>query len=117
MDLDQLLNLTPPWILGAVLLMVGFFLKKSPVQNWLIPWLIGPLGAAVYPWIAVAGKEGKNPFLLDTLYGAGIGLAVVGGHQAFKQLIDFRVKTKMEGLPEGDTTLISKTKENDTQPP
>lgn len=101
----EILDFSPPVGLGVGLLMLGFFLKRSPLADWLIPLLIMVTGAAIYPFIAEIGKVSAtitNPNLYNAVIGAGIGGLVTGGHQAVKQFLKDR---------KGDTTFTKKPEE------
>lgn len=114
MDFDQLLELSPPVLLALCLSLSGVFLKKSRVQNWLIPWMLMSVGALIFPFIAdVATKEihSRNPIFYHAVIGAAIGGLSVGAHQAISQLSEF-LTAKKNGLPKGDTALIKRSDEN-----
>lgn len=87
-ELTELLQASPPIALAIALNFLGLGLKKSPLADWLIPLLLPAIGAAVYPFIADAGKinfECKNPMALMAVYGFAIGAGSVGLHQALRQ--------------------------------
>ena len=87
-ELSQLSELSPPILLALALNLLGSFLKKSPIQDWLIPFVLIGVGAAVYPVIAEVGKVSfavASPTAFNAVIGAVIGGASVGINQAFRQ--------------------------------
>lgn len=89
-ELSQLSELSPPILLALALNLLGAFLKKSPIQDWLIPFVLIVAGAIVYPTIAEVGKvsfDVSNPVMFNAVIGAVIGGASVGINQAFRQFI------------------------------
>jgi hypothetical protein len=54
-DLDLIENVTqlsPPALLAVALYGLGFVLKKSPMPDWLIPFVLPCVGAVLFPFIA-----------------------------------------------------------------
>lgn len=89
-DIMEFIQASPPIALAVALNFLGLGLKKSPIADWLIPLLLPAVGAAVYPFIAEAGRinfECKNPMALMAVYGFAIGAGSVGLHQALRQFI------------------------------
>lgn len=103
-ELTELLQASPPVALAIALNFLGLGLKKSPVANWLIPLLLPAVGAAVYPFIADAGKinfECRNPMALMAVYGFAIGSASVGLNQMLRQFLGRKNSS-------GDTEFFSR---------
>lgn len=87
---DQLINAPSHLLLLIVLLMVGMMMKKSPLPNWLIPWVLVLSGVFLYPMIASpmnmapSFREGSERQVLS-LYGALIGAGSVGCHRLLRR--------------------------------
>lgn len=89
--LTDITQLSPPLALALALSFVGFGLKRSPVADWLIPWILIAAGAALYPLISEVGKISytvSHPEAFAAVIGACIGGFAVGGHQAIKQMLN-----------------------------
>jgi len=87
MTMQDILEMAPPVAMALCLNIVGMALKKSPVANWLIPWILIALGAVVFPFVSDYSKinfQCKNPMVLNAIYGAAIGGLSVGLHQGVK---------------------------------
>lgn len=85
---------------------IGILLKRSPVQNWMIPWVLLGLGMALYPFICDPSQVPYNvrsPLVHSLVLGALIGLGSVGGHQT---LITF-----LRPPEDGGTTFLKRQKE------
>lgn len=118
-DFNALTQLTPPVALGLSLIIAGAFLKQSPVQNWIIPWILMAVGGVLYPMIGEVGKVSYNvrfPAAFNAVIGVCIGGFAVGMHQGFKQAINFFAAKKAEGLPKGDTNLWKRSKDTPQTP-
>ena len=91
MDFSLLFQIAPPAVLLLALNVVGLALKKSPVPDWLIVWVLPAIGAAVYPhiadWTGVMSYTVKHPIVLNALYGVAIGGGAVWGNQLFRQTL------------------------------
>lgn len=112
---DQLLQVSPPVLLAMVLYALGLGLKRSPLADWIIPWILGGLGALCFPFIVEVAKlnyEVRNPFILHAIYGLAIGAMPTWAHQSIKQ---FREREKKD---DGGTKFITKkdTDEDSTKP-
>lgn len=118
---NELMQLSPPVILAVALNFVGLALKKSPVADWLIPWLLILIGGAVFPFIAETGKinyECKNPFILHAIFGMAIGGLAIGLNQGIKQLLRNRQENAALGAESGPTIGgTSLLKKKDVEPP
>lgn len=91
MDINSLFQLAPPLVLLLALNVVGLGLKKSPVPDWLIVWILPGLGAALYPhiadWAGTASYTVKHPIVLNALYGVAVGGLAVWGNQLLRQTL------------------------------
>lgn len=90
-SLDQLLEMSPPVALLVALILLGFYLKRSPYPSWAIPLTNGVLGAVAYPFIADMSKvsfQVSNPAVFNALLGLLIGLASSGLQSQFKGILD-----------------------------
>lgn len=89
MDINSLFQLAPPLVLLLALNVVGLGLKRSPVPDWLIVWILPGLGAALYPqvadWTGTASYHVKHVIVLNALYGVAIGGLSVWGNQLLRQ--------------------------------
>lgn len=86
----KLTELSPPVLLALALYLFGRFLKRSPVADWMIPFILIAAGAAVNPLVAEVGKVSYNvqsPVAFNALIGACIGGLAVAGHQGAKQFM------------------------------
>lgn len=89
MDTKTLFELAPPVVLLLALNVVGLAVKKSPVPDWLIVWILPLLGGVAYPFIAgwngATATAVAHPEVLNVLYGVAIGGAAVWGNQLLRQ--------------------------------
>lgn len=91
MNIDQLLELSPPVALLGVLMLLGFYLKRSPFPSWAIPITLGVLGGGSYPFIADLSKvsfQVANPTVLNVIIGVLIGLAGPGIQSQFQNILE-----------------------------
>jgi len=90
-DLDLVENLTqlsPPMALAVALWFFGYGLKRSPMPDWLIPFVLPCVGAALFPFIAETASVSysvKSPALFNAIIGFCIGGAAVTMNEAVKQ--------------------------------
>jgi hypothetical protein len=104
-------TLSPPLLLAVVLNGVGIFLKRSPLKDWMIPFILITLGAVIYPFIADVTeihKGTRNAVAYRVVVGSAIGVISVGVHSTLKQFIG-----RKNGSSQ--TTFIRKT-ETTNQP-
>lgn len=90
-EIMEIVQSSPPIALAIALNLLGLALKKSPIQNWIIPLALPVAGAIAYPFIAESGKinfECKNPDMLLAVYGFVIGSGSVGLNQMLRQFLD-----------------------------
>lgn len=81
--MNELLDVSPPILLATVLNVVGYWLKKSPIKDWYIPFILVLLGMVAYPFICDPGlRIGKM-----VVQGAGIGGLAVFFNQGFRQFM------------------------------
>lgn len=88
--LDSLLDLSPPVALLAALNAFGYALKKSPLQNWIIPIALPILGGVLYPLISETARVShsvNNPTVFNGVIGFLIGSAATGFNQALRQFV------------------------------
>ena len=106
-----LLSASPAVMLVLVLNFVGFAVKRIPkIPNWLIPILLPVVGAILFPFVGertAAIQAAHFPGAQLALYGAGLGCAAVGLHQAMRQWLGREASVLTGGS--GDTETISKT--------
>ncbi len=101
--LDQLLAVSPRIALVLVLCVVGYWLKRSPLPNWIIPWALIVLGALAYPIIAdVKDDDTAQLVIFNVMLGMLFGAASVGLHQAVRTFFPFLFPEK------GQTEMIKK---------
>lgn len=87
-DIDQITQLSPPVALAAALWVLGVGLKRSPVPDWLIPFLLPIAGAIAFPFIADTSEVNfnvKSPAMFHAVIGFCIGGASVAMNEAAKQ--------------------------------
>lgn len=85
---SDVLKMSPPLAMGAVLFVLGAILKRSPLPDWTVPLVLSAIGGVAFPFLIPASQVGfecPHPEALLAVYGALIGLAPTGLHQAFKQ--------------------------------
>lgn len=101
--IDQLTAVSPRFALVLALCVIGFWLKRSPVPNWVIPWVLVLLGGVVFPIIAEVKNDDYTASLIvyNVLIGILMGAASVGLHQAMRPMFPFL-------FPQGNTTIIKK---------
>lgn len=103
--LNNLTELSPPVALAVLLWFTGAALKRSPWQNWLIPFTLPVLGAILYPLIAESAKvsyDVRNPAVFNAIIGAVIGYSATGFDQQIRQWLSRSTK------PDGKTSFISR---------
>ena len=94
MNLDLIENVTqlsPPALLAVALYGLGFVLKKSPMPDWLIPFVLPCVGAIVFPFIADTSEVNfnvKSPAAFHAVIGFCIGGASVAMNEAGKQFLN-----------------------------
>lgn len=88
-EIENILKMSPPFLLALVLTGFGKVLKATPrIPDWSIPYILPIIGAVIYPWVADAAMltaKVSHPTVLNALYGVGIGGWAVGLNQAFRQ--------------------------------
>lgn len=112
--INNLTQLSPPVALATALWVVGNALKRSRVENWLIPFILPLLGALAYPFIADMSKvsyEVHSPMLFNALIGLAIGGTATAMDQAAWQWLSRTKNT------EGQTTFLAKSDETTPLPP
>lgn len=95
LDLDQITQLSPPVALAAALWFLGAFLKRSPVPDWLIPFLLPLVGAIAFPFIADTSEVNFNVrslAMFHAILGFCIGGASVAMNEAGKQFLNRKDK-------------------------
>lgn len=73
------------------LMLLGFYLKRSPFPAWLIPISLAALGVIVYPFIADASKvnfQVHNPEVLNRIFGALVGFAACGLQAQYRHILE-----------------------------
>lgn len=114
---NEIINMSPPLALIALLNLIGFSLKKSPIKDGYIPLVLIVIGGAVYPYISDIGQitfKVRNPFVLQAIYGALFGGASVGINQVWKQFMggekksseDTVKQTQQQQQPDTDKTKL-----------
>ena len=101
---EQLVSVSPRIALVLVLCVVGYWLKRSPFPNWMIPWVLILLGAIAYPVMADWKDDDYTAQLvmLNVLLGMLLGAASVGLHQTVRTLFPFLFP------PKGQTEILNK---------
>ena len=122
-QIKQLLELSPPVLLALGLNFLGLGLKRSPIKNWTIPFLLIAAGAMVYPLIADVSKvsfQCQNPYALNAVFGAVIGGCSIGLNQAFRQILyrfGWRDDEWKDPDPPAADPLTRSMPSGDTKPP
>ena len=101
MNLSDIIDLSPPVALALMLNLVGMAMKRSPIADWVIPWVMMGLGSLVYGMVASTadiGYDVRYPQLLNFIHGACIGGASVGLHQTVKQFIEQPAKPRRDDV-------------------
>lgn len=100
MDINFLFQLAPPVVLLLALNVLGLAIKKSPVPDWLIVWILPAVGAALYPhiadWTGSTPYSVKHPIVLNALYGVAIGGCAVWGNQLLRETLGAFKKGKSD---------------------
>lgn len=112
--INDLVHMSPPVALAAALWVVGTIIKRSRIENWLIPFILPLLGALTYPFIADTSKvsyEVHSPMLVNALIGVTIGWMATAADQTIWQFIS---RTKN---PDGKTSFLAKPDETTPVPP
>lgn len=115
MDITKVINdaITNPGSIGAPILvggtayLIGMALKKSPVADWLIPWILLALGGVVYPFVAADGNIDPSithPWVRESMFGVAYSGLAVFGDQLIQQ---FKNRGKTAS---GNTEFIEKPK-------
>jgi hypothetical protein len=90
MDITALFELAPPVVLLLALNVLGLAIKKSPLPDWAIVWVLPLVGMGVYPhmadWSGATSITVKHPAVLNAMYGVCIGGAAVWGNQFVRQM-------------------------------
>lgn len=88
--IDGLLTASPAVVLMIVLNGIGLVLKRIPsCPDWIIPIILFAIGTAAYPFVGELSatiRAARYPIVTMMLYGAGIGLASVGGYELIDQV-------------------------------
>lgn len=108
--LDQILSVTPHVGLVLCLNVLGYWLKRSPVKDWLIPFILLPLAAIAWPIIADVKNDDYTAQLVtrNVIVGILLGAASIGLHQIVRKIFPFLFPER------GDTMIIKK---DDVEPP
>ena len=104
--LDQLTVIAPKVALVLALNVLGFYLKRSPIRNWVIPWTLIALGMIVWPIIAETKDDDYTAKWIthNVIIGVLLGAASIGLHQVVTQVFPFLFpKSKEDEPPKGDT--------------
>ncbi len=112
--LNHLTELSPPVALAVLLWFTGIALKRSPWQNWLIPFILPVLGAILYPAIAETAKVSysvSSPVVWNAIIGAIIGYSATGFDQQIRQFVNRPKKF------DGKTSFITKPNAPPSPPP
>ena len=92
-EIEQLLKLSPPFLLIVALMYLGKTLKSTPrVPDWTVPWILPLVGGILYtylgpafplPWIA----QVECPKVVYGIIGFVCGSTAVGFHQVWRQFV------------------------------
>lgn len=81
-------------LLILFLFILGMFIKSSPINNRLIPWIMFALGTGAYPFIAeptlTAYQRFPNPKLVLCGYGFILAFGAIAAHVFLKRFEKFR---------------------------
>lgn len=92
---EQLTHAPSHLLLLGVLLFLGMLIKKSPLPNWSIPWILAGVGAVVYPFIASptnmdpSFRHGAECWVL-ALYGFMLGIGSIVVHKLLRKFAWFQ---------------------------
>lgn len=103
--LNQILEMSPAALFVLGFNGLGLALKKSPVANWMIPYILAAVGALLWPCISDPSKVSytmKYPVVYQALVGAVLAGFSVYLNQATRQFLN-RDKTDS-----GNTQFITK---------
>lgn len=78
---DYVLSLNNPMLLIVFLNMVGFLIKKSPINDTFIPLILVILGAIIYPLLV----DKTIPLVKAIMFGALFGGTSIGVNQLYRQ--------------------------------
>lgn len=110
---EQLTHAPSHLLVLVGLLAVGMLLKKSPVPNRCIPWVLVTLGAGGYPFFASPGNVDPSfphPGLVLVVYGGLLAVGSVIAHATLKKLAWFRkAEDAMVKSYNGDTEVLPKS--------
>ena len=108
--IEQLLSVTPHVGLVLCLNVIGYWLKRSPIKDWLIPLILIPLAAIAWPIIADVKDDDYTAQLVtrNVIVGILLGAASIGLHQVVRAVFPFLFPEK------GNTEIIKK---NDVEEP
>ena len=100
--IEIILQSSPPVLLAISINLVIFFLKKSPVADWTLPFIAMALGAILYPLIAEVRElphNVKSPVIHSAVIGLAIGGFSVAINQGWRQWRTGKsTRKKLEGL-------------------
>lgn len=102
--IDQLVAVSPRIALVLLLNVIGYWMKRSQVPNWLIPMTLMVLGGAGYTIFADVKDDDYTAKLIthNVVIGALLGASSVGLHSAVRNVFPFLFP------PKGDTAIIAK---------
>lgn len=108
--IEQLFSLSPRIVIVLVLCVIGYWMKRSPVPNWTIPWTLMVLGGVGFTVMADIKDDDYTAKFIT--YNAGLGMLLgassVGLHSAVRPLFPFLFP------PKGDTVMIEKKDAKET---
>lgn len=100
-DLESILDLSPPFLLALAINFLLLFGKRAPfVPDWTLPLLAMAAGGLVYPLISDAAKvsyQCRHPDAFNAVMGVAIGGMAVAFHQTFRQIIGLGRQVAKEG--------------------
>ncbi len=107
----QLTHAPSHLLLLLALLPFGILIKRSPIPNGFIPWVLIGVGAVVYPLFTSAkniSPEFENPKLILAIYGGLLGVGAMVLHRVLERLPLFKrfEKAIVQPFRTGDTGAI-----------
>lgn len=97
---DLILTTSPSVVFTAIMVFMGYGLKKAPiVKDWWIPFILPLVGAIFFPFVAEWSPRvaaAKHPYMQLALYGAALGAIGVWGNQAYRQFLGRNEPTDKE---------------------
>lgn len=101
-------------LLFLALIPFGILIKRSPLPNWLIPWVLVLVGTIVYPLLASPkniSPDIQHPYLVLGIFGFLLGVAALISHVVLEKAAWFRrvERALIAPFKTGDTQVIKRS--------